>query len=216
MRENPLHVVLASPRSFDRQAMAVMFEHSPGWRLLASESSLEGVLRQCHRYSPQAVLLDFGFRGDDVLKVASHLTGRSLASAVGLLDVEFAFYRAKRTQSIPGTAYFTRRDAFERISHELRMLVYGQEVADDKTSAALGASLPERVEDEQRTLVQLTQREEELFELLARGLSVKQAAQRLGLAESTVDNRKLRLMKKLDVQRSAHLTRMAIRAGLID
>ncbi|RIK88211.1 MAG: DNA-binding response regulator, partial [Planctomycetota bacterium] len=34
--------------------------------------------------------------------------------------------------------------------------------------------------------------------------------------ESTVDNHKWRLMKKLNVQRTTHLTRLALRAGLIE
>jgi len=49
----------------------------------------------------------------------------------------------------------------------------------------------------------------------ARGLTVRQCAQRLGVSESTVDNHKVRLMKKVRVHRSIDLIWLAIREGLL-
>jgi DNA-binding NarL/FixJ family response regulator len=50
---------------------------------------------------------------------------------------------------------------------------------------------------------------------LANGLSVKQCAQRMRLTESTVDNYKWRLMKRLEIHKAAELTRLAVREGLV-
>lgn len=61
----------------------------------------------------------------------------------------------------------------------------------------------------------LTARELQVLILLAEGRSVKSCAQHLELAESTIDNHKARLMKKLDVHKIVELSHLAIREGLI-
>jgi DNA-binding NarL/FixJ family response regulator len=62
----------------------------------------------------------------------------------------------------------------------------------------------------------LTERQIQVMRLIASGMSVKDTADSLGLAPSTVDNHKSRLMKRLDIHKSSELTRLAIREGLID
>jgi DNA-binding NarL/FixJ family response regulator len=61
----------------------------------------------------------------------------------------------------------------------------------------------------------LTAREREVMRLLAHGNSVDQCAASLGLARSTIDNHKARLMKKLGVHRASELTCRAVREGVI-
>ena len=67
-----------------------------------------------------------------------------------------------------------------------------------------------------KSLANLTLRERQVMRMLAEGKSVRQCADALGLAPSTIDNHKSRLMKKLSVHRSSQLTLLAIREGLID
>lgn len=64
-------------------------------------------------------------------------------------------------------------------------------------------------------LATLTQRELEVMILLAQGFSVREAANQLGAAVSTVDNHKSRLMRKLGVHKVVDLATMAIREGLL-
>jgi DNA-binding NarL/FixJ family response regulator len=45
---------------------------------------------------------------------------------------------------------------------------------------------------------------------------VRSIAEKMGLAESTVDNHKWRMMKKLGIHRSSELVGIAIETGLLD
>lgn len=57
----------------------------------------------------------------------------------------------------------------------------------------------------------LTPRETEIVRLLSLGCTVREAAAILRLAPSTVDNHKLRAMTKLETNKLALLTRLAIK-----
>jgi DNA-binding NarL/FixJ family response regulator len=59
-------------------------------------------------------------------------------------------------------------------------------------------------------------RERELLRLLAKGLSLKEAAAVLGISYKTADKQKASLMTKLDIHDRVQLARYAIREGLIE
>jgi DNA-binding NarL/FixJ family response regulator len=64
-------------------------------------------------------------------------------------------------------------------------------------------------------LALLTDREREVLQLIAEGLSAKEVAARMDIAVKTAESHRTSLMKKLDVHKLTELVRIAIREGLI-
>jgi DNA-binding NarL/FixJ family response regulator len=62
----------------------------------------------------------------------------------------------------------------------------------------------------------LTDREREVLQLIAEGLSSKEIATMLGVSLKTVDSHRSNLMEKLDIHKVSGLVRFAIRAGLVE
>jgi DNA-binding NarL/FixJ family response regulator len=62
----------------------------------------------------------------------------------------------------------------------------------------------------------LTDREREVLQLIAEGLSSKEIASMLGVSLKTVDSHRSNLMEKLDIHKVSGLVRFAIRAGLVE
>jgi DNA-binding CsgD family transcriptional regulator len=62
--------------------------------------------------------------------------------------------------------------------------------------------------------IRLTAREEQIFRLVSLGCSVKEVGAILDVAPSTAVNHKARLMAKLGTDKTALLTRLAIRYGI--
>ncbi len=62
---------------------------------------------------------------------------------------------------------------------------------------------------------QLTDREREIFPLLADGMSYKEVGYRLGITGKTVLSHRERLMKKMDFDSNTSLVREAIKLGII-
>jgi DNA-binding NarL/FixJ family response regulator len=61
----------------------------------------------------------------------------------------------------------------------------------------------------------LTDREREVLQLIAEGLSAKEMAGRMDIAVKTVESHRTSLMKKLDAHKLTELVRIAIREGLV-
>ena len=62
----------------------------------------------------------------------------------------------------------------------------------------------------------LTDREREVLQLIAEGLSSKEIAAMLGVSLKTVDSHRSNLMEKLDIHKVSGLVRFAIRSGLVE
>jgi len=62
----------------------------------------------------------------------------------------------------------------------------------------------------------LSDREREVLQLIAEGLSSKEIAAMLGISLKTVDSHRSNLMEKLDIHKISGLVRFAIRAGLVE
>jgi len=60
----------------------------------------------------------------------------------------------------------------------------------------------------------LTGREKEILNLIARGLSNKEMAGRLGISLNTVHSHRKKIMKKLDIHKQADIIHYAIRVGI--
>lgn len=69
--------------------------------------------------------------------------------------------------------------------------------------------------DPQQVLRKLSDREREILQLVVEGNSSAEIAARLGLANTTVDTYRSRLMKKLRIDSLPNLVRFAIRHGLL-
>ena len=65
-------------------------------------------------------------------------------------------------------------------------------------------------------LASLTDREREVFQLLALGRSNKEVARDLGMSIGTAKKHRENLQRKLDCHSAAELARLAIREGLLD
>ena len=62
----------------------------------------------------------------------------------------------------------------------------------------------------------LTPREQEVMVLLAKGLSIKEAAEKLFISPKTVENHRSNIMRKLGLNSTMELMRYAVRLGMID
>lgn len=83
------------------------------------------------------------------------------------------------------------------------------------TGSLVEVAINPDVVEEEPILAALTPREREVLQLIAEGLSSRDAAARLHISPKTVDTHRRHIMKKLDADSVAELVRSAIRAGLI-
>jgi DNA-binding NarL/FixJ family response regulator len=108
--------------------------------------------------------------------------------------------------------YILKRSAAGDLVHALRVVARGDVYLDPSvTAVVLGKLSRTRLQDSARP--ELSERETEVLQLIARGHSNKEIADRLNISVKTVETYKARSMEKLGLSGRADIVRFAVREG---
>jgi two-component system invasion response regulator UvrY len=195
-----------------------LFQANSDFRVLCATTSSTVAVTVCRHRRPDVILLDAGLIGRDGCQSL-----RSFAHQIGeipimLLDDEANDARLTAALATPSFSYFTRGSPFPELADGVRQLARSQRafcLAVKSRIQQTSNGWQFRHDQHRSPLADLTPREIEVLRLIALGNSVRDCAEILKLAASTVDNHKARLMKKLGVHKALELTRLAVREGLV-
>lgn len=121
------------------------------------------------------------------------------------------------------TSYGTEEDIYQAIQAGAAGYVLKNERSDDLLDAVRAVQggafwIPSKVESrfrERTTRAELTMRESEVLKLIFAGLTNKEIAYQLGVAENTIKNHINNLMVKLGAHDRTHAAHLALKRGLI-
>ena len=200
------------------EALANMFESVRGMFVVATASDTTNAMALVRNLSPDVILIDAALPDQSAFDFTQHVMASYDRIAVLFLDDHVNPRRIVEAMRIGASGYFTHDAPFELLAAGVAQVASGKKAFGPEVRRRL-ISTPQGfkvcMQQSDSPLATLTPREAEVLSILAQGLTVKECAQRLRLAHSTVDNHKSRLMRKLDVHKVTELTRLAIREGLI-
>lgn len=181
-------------------------------------TDVEGAIDCCRRIQPRLFVVDPAV-GDGVIDRGLALVREGVVNHLLVLDARPMEVRLAAILSEPAASYFSRQAPAPALATAMtEMIVAGRRSFDPALAPRVrrserGFQLVDATEH--RSISILSQREQQVMRLLAEGRTVKQCAESLGLSESTIDNHKSRLMKKLGIHKSSDLAVRAIRDGLL-
>lgn len=110
--------------------------------------------------------------------------------------------------------YLTKDSSTEEIAEAIRLAASGETAVSAKLAASMLGELRrlERAEDEDRLI---TNREEEVLQLIADGLSTPEVAAKLYISQKTVKNHLAAIYQKLDARDRTQAVVRAVRMGII-
>lgn len=181
-------------------------------------ADLDKALRRCETYRPAVLILDPTIDDAAVARGVAALHAKTVGHLL-LLDYRPFEGRLVDLLSEPHVSYLSRAAGASA-------LVAAIDVILNHDVRTFDPALAERLHRTSRgyefheqpgvfSIADLSFRERQVMRLLALGKTVGECAEALGLAHSTIDNHKSRLMKKLGIHKASELTCRAIRDGLI-
>jgi two-component system, NarL family, invasion response regulator UvrY len=160
------------------------------------------------------VVLDVTLPGRNGLDVLRQLKQERPRLPVLMLSVHAADQYAVRALRAGASGYLTKDLAPNELIKAVRTVTKGHKYLTAEVADRLAHDL-ERPADRPRH-ESLSEREFEVFVLLASGRSVKEIAAELCLSDKTISTYRTRILEKLDLRSNAEIVRYAVREGLVD
>jgi DNA-binding NarL/FixJ family response regulator len=171
---------------------------------------------------PDVVLLDVHMPdggGVEVIRRVTEATGDAPAPCFLALSVSDAAEDVIAVIRAGARGYVTKTISAEELADAIRRVSEGDAVFSPRLAgfvldAFAGAPPPARADDAE--LDQLTAREREVLQLIARGYMYKEIAHRLGISPKTVEAHVSAVLRKLQLSSRHELTRWAAERRLVD
>lgn len=160
------------------------------------------------------VVLDVSLPGRGGLDVLRQLRQERPRLPVLMLSVHAADQYAVRALRAGASGYLTKDLAPEELIKAIRAVTRGHKYLTADVAERLAHDLQQPTDRPRHEL--LSEREFEVFVLLAAGRTVKEIAAELCLSDKTISTYRTRILEKLDLKSNADIVRYGVREGLVD
>jgi len=212
-----LHIVLADDHTLFRQGLRRVLEEQAGWQVVAEASDGAEAVRLALEHEPHLVILDIAMPRLNGVEATRQIARR--LPDVRVLVVSMYSDDLYVTQALQAGAHgFVLKDSADAdLVRAVRDLAAGKSyfspavskvVLDDYVRYLADRGITDRFDA-------LSEREREVFQLIAEGHSNKEIAGLLNISPGTVETHRARIMEKLDVHSAAEIVLYAVRKGVI-
>ncbi len=212
-----IKVLLVDDQAMVRAGLSMILEAEPDISVIAEAEDGAAGVRAAMRERPDVVLMDVRMPEMDGIEATRQITGELKDSRVIVLttfDLDDYVYGALRA----GASGFLLKDAPpDDLIAAIRVVAAGDALIAPSITKRLIAEFAGRPEESTRSkdLDTLTDREMEVFEEMARGLSNSEIAEKLFVSETTVKTHVSHIFTKLDLRDRVQAVVVAYESGLI-
>ena len=209
----PPRVVVVDDHEVVRTGIRTAIEQgssSRGCQVVGEAATVAEAREVIDRAEPDIAILDVVLPDGDGIQLCREIRARHPGTACVLLT-SFPEPRGMLSAALAGAAAYLAKDrSSSDLLGILSAVADGERLLDPDTVAALLDELTASPSDD-ALLSGLTPQERRVFELIGQGLSNRQIARQLHLAERTVKNYTSRMLAKLDMERRSEAAVLSAR-----
>jgi two-component system, NarL family, invasion response regulator UvrY len=208
-----IRVMLVDDHAVVRMGFKLLLQEATDIDVVSEAATGEEALKRYAELKPDVVVMDISMPGMGGLEAVTRLLAKDAAVKILILSAHEDSIHPKRLLKAGAAGYLSKRVAPEELIHAIREVHAGRTFLD----SMLAQTMAEQELAGQQTPVEiLSDREFEIFMLLARGQSVAHIATALFVSPRTVGTHLYNIKQKLNAANSAELTLIALRNGLLD
>lgn len=214
-----VRVLIVDDQSMIRAGFEALLDAQPGIAVVGTAADGLGITDMVRRTQPDVVLMDIRMpkvNGLDAARAIFALPGNGpKVIMLTTFDADEYVFAALRV----GASGFLLKDSPpEELVQAVRVVADGEALLSPKVTKALIADYagrPQTPAGNSSLLSQLTEREQEVMRLVARGRSNGEIASELFVAEQTVKTHVSRILTKLDLRDRTQMVVTAYETGLV-
>jgi DNA-binding NarL/FixJ family response regulator len=212
MTEQKKRVVIVDDHPLFRDRLSQLINQEPDLEVCGESETAEQAVQLIRRLTPDLVIVDITLKGSSGLELIKGIRALSIGIPVLVLSMHEESLYAERTLRAGATGYITKNQAADEVLGAIRRVLTGEIYLSDKmTSVFLRSLTTTGAKSTPRPVDRLADRELEVLELIGRGNTTRQIADKLQLGAATVDTYRARIKEKMNFRNATELQHCAIR-----
>jgi len=212
-----VRILLADDHTLMRQGLRHILESQPEFDIVAESSSGIEAVEAARQHRPDIAIVDVAMKELNGIEATAQILKHSPQTAVLMLSMYSDERYVLKAVKAGARGYVLKNSAGEELIQAIHTVLRGTAFFSPAVARIFqdGVARLRDARDTTDRYEALTDRERQLYQLLAEGNSNKDIANRLNLSLHTVETHRWRIMEKMDLHSTAELVLSAVRRGLV-
>jgi two-component system response regulator NreC len=212
-----VRILLADDHTVVRQGLRKLLEERPDWEVIAEAGDGREAVRLAEQQKPDVAILDVAMPLLNGIEATRQITKRVPSTRVLVLSMHADEAYVTQILQAGATGYLLNDSADVDLLKAVGEAAQGRSffspaiarvMLDDYVRQLADKGVTDRYES-------LSEREREIFQLIAEAKTNKEIAALLNVSPSTVETHRAHIMEKLDLHSAAEIVLYAVRRGVI-
>jgi len=214
----PIRILLADDHTIVRQGLARLLEDQHDLEVVGEASNGRMALEKALELKPDVIILDIAMPLMNGIETAKRIRKNLPKTKILILSMYSHEHYIHELLETGISGYLLKESSGRDIINAIHVAI--------KNKTFLSPAISKMVVDQylftrkassrEERFKQLSNREREIFQLIAEGHSTRKIADMLYISVSTVKSHKAKIMEKIGIYNPAQLVHFAIQLGLVD
>jgi two-component system response regulator NreC len=209
-----LRLLLGDDHTLVRHGLRKILEERPNWQVVSEVGDGREAVREAIALKPDVAIIDVAMPLLNGIDATQQIVRRVPETRVLMLSMHSDDPYVTRAFQAGATGYLVKDSAGKDLLKAVESVAAGKAFFSPAIERLMLDDYVRRagVTDRFETL---SQREREIFQLIAEGRSSKEVAAVLEISPATVETHRARILQKLDIHSVAELVLFAVRRGVV-
>jgi DNA-binding NarL/FixJ family response regulator len=209
-------IVVADDHKIVREGLVKLLEGRADFSVIGEAADGEEAVKMVLEKKPDIVIMDIWMPRLSGIDATRRIVKRGSPTKVLVLSMHESRTYVEEVLRAGASGYIVKNSASSDLLQAIDAVQGGASYLSPAITQQVVDAIARPGDSSPSGVAMLTDREREVLQLIAEGLSSKEIAGMLGVSLKTIDSHRSNLMQKLDIHKVSGLVRFAIRAGLVE
>jgi len=215
---DPIQILVSDDHTIVRQGLASLLNDQPDMEVVAEAPNGRVAVDKALELKPDVVILDIAMPMMNGIEAAKRIKQKLPKTKIIILSMYSHEHYIHELMETGVSGYLLKDVSGRDIINAVHAAMNDETFLSPSISKVLVETYrtPRKATSAEERYKQLSNREREVFQLIAEGHSTRQIADMLCVSISTIKSHRSKIMEKLDLDRPVKLVHLAIQLGLVD
>ena len=216
--KKPIRLLLADDHTIVRQGLARLLEEQPDLKIIGEAINGQAVVDKALELVPDIIIMDIAMPLLNGIEAAKRVRKSLPDCKILILSMYSHEHYIHQLLETGISGYLLKDSSGQDIIKAIKAAMNNETYLSPSILQKIEEShlAPQKKNTREKRYESLSNREREVFQLIAEGFSTKQITEMLCISTSTVKSHRAKIMEKLGLTSPVSLGRFAIKLGLVD